>query len=188
MENPTFSPTDCDSAWEQLLPFVQKVAKDAKPEYLALAKNAFKGIFTANGKRLRANAESWCGYVLRDGTIDTKKREQCLRSAFCRLFHYHNGRDNGYLGTIINATGNLESMAEAYGICPHPESSTKWYQFPSGSIEYVEAQKRRDENRVIGKEFADLCDTVIQVLLYVSTGGKTSSRAGDIWRKAMMGS
>jgi hypothetical protein len=56
---------------------------------------------------------------------------------------------------------------------------------PEGSIEAVEARKLRIENDTAGRRFADLCDTFCQVFQYLKTQGKSSSAAGDEWRRAL---
>ena len=100
------------------------------------------------------------------------------------MFHYHRGNDGGYLGTIINATENLGSMAEAFGLVPHERVVDSW-KLDHNSPEYAEASRIRDENRVVERRFADCCDTFIRVFIYACSKGKTSSVAADLWSKAL---
>jgi hypothetical protein len=159
---------------------------DASSAELALMRKAFDGIFDKAQTRTRKNPLSWCGYTRRDGTIDEAARLQCLQSAFCRLLHYHLGRNSAYLGTIINATENLGSMAQAFGLCPHPASETKWYAFHNTDLpEAVESRRKRAENNAAEKRFADACDTFCQVLVFINSKGKESSVPGAEWRKAL---
>lgn len=159
---------------------------NASSAELAVMRKAFDGIFDKAQTRTRKTPLSWCGYVRQDGSIDEAARLQCLQSAFCRLMHYHLGRNGAYIGTIINATENLGSMAQAFGLCPHPQSETKWFAFGDSNLpEAVESRRKRDENRVIEKRFADHCDTFCQVLVFLNSKGKESSVPGAEWRKAL---
>jgi hypothetical protein len=161
---------------------------DASTQELALLRKAFDGLFNVAQTAPRKAALSWCGYVRNDGTIDEAKRLQCLQSAFGRLFFYHLGKSGAYLGTIINATENLGNMAQAFGLCPHPESEVKWYAFKDANLpEAVESRRKRDENRAVERHFADVCDTFAQVFVYLNKKGQTSSVPGDEWRRVLMG-
>ena len=153
-------------------------------EEVKVIRIAFDGLFTNNGKRFRKNPLTWAGFVKRDGTIDENGRNQSLQSAFGRMFHYHLGRSSAYLGTIINATENLQSISWAYGLC---EKSPRWYMMDINTPEYEAARKTADEIKVIQKKFTDHCDTFCQVFVYLLKQGKTSSVNGDIWRKALLG-
>ena len=159
---------------------------DASSAELAIMRKAFDGMFDKAQTRTRKAPLSWCGYVRQDGTIDEAARLQCLQSAFCRLAHYHLGRSGAYLGTIVNATENLRSMAQAFGLCPHPESETRWFAFGDSELpEAVESRRKRDENSVVEKKFADHCDTFCQVLVFLNSNCKESSVPGAQWRKAL---
>jgi len=151
---------------------------------LALIRKAFDGVLNKAQTEFRKTPQSWCGYVRRDGTIDEAARQQCLESAFCRMLHYHAGRSGAYLGTILNATDNLGSMATAFGLVPHADVEG-WYMLPVGSPEREEASRLRDENRTVERKFADYCDTFCQSFVYVSTKGRESSVTGAQWRQAL---
>ncbi len=161
---------------------------DATPAELALLRKAFDGLFNVAQTAPRKAPLSWCGYVRDDGTIDEAKRLQCLQSAFARLFFYHLGKSGAYLGTIINATENLGTVAQAFGLCPHPESEVKWYAFHNAELpEAVESRRKRNENRAVERHFADVCDTFAQVFVFLNKKGQTSSVPGDEWRRALTG-
>lgn len=159
---------------------------DASAAELSLLRKAFDGVFNKALTATRKTPLSWCGYVRNDGTIDETARLQCLQSAFTRLLHYHLGKNGAYLGTIINANENLGSIAQAFGLCPHPESETKWYAFHNADLpEAVESRRKRLENKAIQKHFVDVCDTFCQVLVFVNSRGQESSVPGTQWRKAL---
>lgn len=154
---------------------------------LALIRKAFDGIFNKAQTAFRKTPQSWCGYARRDGTIDEVARQQCLESAFCRLLHYHNGSYSAYLGTVINATDNLRICAEWFNLTPHqrPANGPRYWQLPEGSVERTTLETINAENNEIARRFADHCDTFCQVLVYLQSQGKTSSAAGDQWRRAL---
>lgn len=156
---------------------------NASSAELAVMRKAFDGIFDKAQTRTRKTPLSWCGYVRLDGTINEACRLQCLQSAFCRLMHYHLGRNGACLGTIINAHDNLRLMAHAFGLCPHKQDRCNWID--AAMPEAAEARRKRDENRVIEKRFADHCDTFCQVLVFLNSKGKESSVPGAEWRKAL---
>lgn len=160
---------------------------DASPAELSLIRKAFDGAFDKAQTKARKTAPSWCGYVRNDGTIDEAARLQCLQSAFCRLLHFHAGRNGAYLGTIINAMDNLGSMAQAFGLCPHPASETRWYKYADGSPEAQESRRKSDENRKVERHFADVCDTFCQVFVFIASGKQESSVPGAEWRRVMYG-
>lgn len=157
---------------------------DATAAELSLIRKGFQGCFNVAETATRKNPLPWAGAVRSDGTLDEKAALQSLQSAFCRLLHYHSGRSSAYLGTIINANDNLSLCAEFFGLVPHAKPP-KWWTLPEGSPEAAEARRLRDENNAAGRRFADLCDTFCQVLIYLQTQGKTSSAAGDQWRRAL---
>lgn len=154
-------------------------ASDAEIKVIRLA---FDGLFTTNGKRFRKNPLSWAGYCDRANNVVEKNRDQSLQSAFGRMFHYHYGTSSAYLGTIINATENLQSISWAYGLC---EKTPRWYMMDINTPEYESARKKADEIKLIEKKFANNCDTFCQVFVYLLKQGKTSSVAGDVWRKVL---
>ena len=157
---------------------------DATPAELAVLRKAFDGLFNVAQTAPRKTAQSWCGYVRRDGTIDEKALLQCLQSAFARLFFYHLGTSGAYLGTIINATENLRSLAEPFGLVPHPGAPKSW-RFEIGSPEYLAAKPLNEANEVAARHFADTCDTFAQVFVFINKRGQTSSVPGDEWRRAL---
>jgi hypothetical protein len=161
---------------------------DASTQELALLRKAFDGLFNVAQTAPRKAALSWCGYVLRDGTIDEAKRLQCLQSAFGRLFFYHLGKSGAYLGTIINATENLGSCYEAFGLVPHV-NAPKWWKLPMevSKAEADEVRRQHDENRAACRHFADVCDTFAQVFVLLNKKGQTSSVPGDEWRRVLTG-
>lgn len=156
----------------------------ANDKQIDVIRTAFDGIFNKAQTATRTKQLPWQGFCS-NGVVNPEKLGQCLQSAFGKLYLYHTGVNNGYLGTIINATSELELVAEFYGLTQHSTPTKRYYEFVEGSEEYVRAKLENDENRQASKAFANNCDTFIQVLIYLKTGGKTSSRAGDIWRKAM---
>lgn len=158
---------------------------EATAAELSLIRKGFQGCFNVAETATRKNPLPWAGAVRADGSIDEKAAFQSLQSAFCRLLHYHSGKSSAYLGTIINAHDNLSLCAEFFGIVPHAKGGPDWWQLPEGSPERDEARRLRDENRAAGKRFADHCDTFCQVLIYLQTAGKSSSAAGDQWRRAL---
>ena len=160
------------------------VEANPTPAELALIRKGFDGVFNVAQTETRARPLPWCGFSKSDGTIDEKALKQCLQSAFCKLLHYHTGRNSAYLGTIINATGELNIVGKALGLAPH-KNIPKYWHLPEGSIEAVEARKLDKENDEAGRRFADLCDTFCQVFQYLKTQGKSSSAAGDEWRRAL---
>jgi hypothetical protein len=171
--------------FDLVLRSAQQVAGfDATPAELAVLRRAFDGLFNVAQTAPRKTAQSWCGYVRRDGTIDEKALLQCLQSAFARLFFYHLGTSGAYLGTIINATDNLRSLAEPFGLVPHPGAPKSW-RFEIGSPEYLAAKPLNEANEVAARHFADTCDTFAQVFVFINKRGQTSSVPGDEWRRAL---
>lgn len=156
----------------------------ATEQQLRVLRLAFDGIFNKAQTALRSRPLPWCGFISA-GVVNQTKRDQCLQSAFCKLYHYHSGRNNSYLGTILNANDELRLLAEYYGLVPHPTPSRRSWTMAEGSLERDQTDKIEQDNAAAGKAFADLCDTFIQVLLYIGSGGRTSSVAGDRWRKAL---
>ena len=152
---------------------------------LAVIRKAFDGVFNVAQTATRKAPLSWAGAYRRDGSLDEAAALQSLQSAFCRLLHYHTGKSSAYLGTIINCTENLGFCADWFGLLPHPTNGKKWYNCPEGSDERAALQAISDENRAYARIFADHCDTFCQVLVYLQSQGKTSSVAGDVWRKAL---
>jgi hypothetical protein len=149
----------------------------------------FLGCFKVRGPVvIRRTPLTWAGFARRDGSICEESRQKSLQSVFGRLLHYHMGTDGGYLGTLLNAMGNLDSLAEAFDLLPHKGSEARWWAFPTeakGTIEYEEAQRKSAENKAVAKTFADHCDTLIRVFIYIYSKGKTSSVAADLWSKAL---
>jgi hypothetical protein len=157
---------------------------DASSAELAIMRKAFDGMFDKAQTRTRKTPLSWCGYVRQDGTIDEAARLQCLQSAFCRLMHYHLGRNGAYLGTLINAFENLKSCYEAFDLIPNPRVA-KWWELPSDSPILEVTRRLTQENQDACRHFADVCDTFAQVFVFINKKGQTSSVPGDEWRKAL---
>ena len=160
------------------------VEANPTPAELALIRKGFDGVFNVAQTEVRARPLPWSGFVKNDGTIDEKALKQCLQSAFCKLLHYHTGRNSAYLGTILNATSELSSVGQALGLAPFPKCGSGW-NLPEGSPERAEAEAHYKANEAAGRRFADLCDTFCQVFQYLRTQGKSSSAAGDEWRRAL---
>lgn len=182
------SKIDVQGIFDTVIEYCRKIQKfNADENQIALMRIGFDGVFNNAQTAVRAKQLPWKGFVRRDESIDNEALTQCVQSAFAKLFFFHTGKNNGYLGTIINATSELESCYEGYGYCPNPKPQKAWWQLPEGSEAQVEARRLRDENSAACKNFADNCDTFCQVFIYLKTKGQTSSVAGDIWRKAMTG-
>jgi hypothetical protein len=173
--------------FNDILEHARKVSTFSMSEQeIAVLYLGFEGCFKTRGPvALRKSPLSWAGWVRRDGTIDEVARKQSLQSAMCRMLHYHTGRSSSYLGTIINATDNLRCCAEAFGLLPHDEKGTKYYNLPAGTPEYEAARTMCDENRKVGNRFADGCDTFLRTFIYIVSKGKTSSVAADEWKRAL---
>lgn len=175
---------DRQKAFDTVLEYALKVSGfSPSSQELALIRQAWDGIYHKRHDRLRKSPESWAG------VRNTDNCDQSLRSAFCRLFHYHAGWSSAYLGTVLNATDNLRFLADSYGLTPHrlTDHERYYWNLPEGSPERGEARRKRDENEAIAKRFADHCDTFIQVCIYLQTKGKRCSAAGEIWSKALRG-
>lgn len=171
--------------FDLVLRSAQQVAGfDATPAELAVLRKAFDGLFNVAQTAPRKTAQSWCGYVRRDGSVDEKALLQCLQSAFARLFFYHLGTSGAYLGTIVNATDNLLSLAEPFGLVPHPHIA-KWWQLPMDSPILEATRNLGKENEAAERHFADTCDTFAQVFVFINKRGQTSSVPGDEWRRAL---
>jgi hypothetical protein len=150
-----------------------------------LMRRGFAGCFNEAQTKTRARPLSWTGYVDK-GAIDEAARERCLKATFCKLLHYHMGKSSSYLGTIINATMQLEMLAESFALVPYPDAPDYW-KFQESDNLYRIAKDQQQANREVARRFADHCDTFCQVLVFNQSKGKTSSVAGDQWRKAILG-
>jgi hypothetical protein len=156
------------------------------PKELDLMYHGFLGLFDKRQNRLRKTALSFGGWKHRDGSIDEAIRLQSLQSAFYRLFHFHSGRASEYLGTIINASNNLGMIYSDMDFTPYPQEEVRdWWKLDISHPDYKTLTEKRDANRAAEKQFVDYCDSFCQVAIFLFTKGKTTSRNGDIWRKAL---
>ena len=146
---------------------------------------AFDGIFKKRGKGFRKNHLPHCGFVRRDGTVDKNPLDQCLQSSFGKLFLFHTGKGGGYLGTALNADFELSSYPRYYGLCESlPRRSSI---LMDDGPEKTELQEKEKRVNTYSRKFSQKVDTFIQVFIFLGSGGKTTSRAGDRWRKAIYG-
>jgi len=153
---------------------------------IAIMYVGFEGCFKFKGPMsLRKSPLIWAGWIKKDGTIAEEARTQSMQSAVCRLLHFHTGKCNAYLGTLFNAMDNLRALATAFGLTPHADKATKYYNLTEGSPEYIESRKMRDENQAVGKRFADNIDTFLQTFIYITSNGRTTSTAADEWRRVL---
>lgn len=156
------------------------------PKELDLIYHGFLGLFDKRQAKMRMTALSWKGWKAKDGSIDEAARLQSLQSAFYRLFHFHSGRESAYLGTMVNAFNNLGMIFADMEFTPYPQEEVRnWWKLDISHPDYKSLTEKRDANRAAEKQFVDYCDSFCQVAIFLFTKGKTSSRNGDIWRKAL---
>jgi hypothetical protein len=154
------------------------------PQERSLMKRGFVGIFNEAQTKFRKNPLPWKGFRTRETGFNAELAEHCLKSSFCKMFLYHLGTKGAYLGTIMNASQELASLGQAMGLAPYLD--IKYWMLPDGP-EKNTARDQYRANEAAGHRFANLCDTFCQVMVYLVTEGKTSSVAGDVWRKAVCG-
>ena len=153
---------------------------------LDLMYRGFLGLFYKKQSKMRMTALPWKGWKQQDGSIDEDARLQSLQSAFYRLFHYHSGRESAHLGTIINAFNNIGMIYADMDFTPYPQEEVRnWWKLDISHPDYKTLTEKRDANRAAEKLFVDCCDSFCQVAIFLFTKGKTTSRNGDIWRKAL---
>jgi hypothetical protein len=156
------------------------------PKELDLMYHAFLGIFDKRQAKVRKSPLPWKGWKAKDGSINEDSRIQSLQSAFYYLFHFHSGRTSAYIGTLLNANQKLGIIFSDLDFIPYPQEEVRdWWKLDISHPDYKTLTEKRDANRAAEKQFVDYCDSFCQVAIFLFTKGKTTSRNGDIWRKAL---